>query len=55
MRKTCDTYIELDLRKAMDDGVKFFESRNNVVLSPGIEGVIPKVRAGERCRSIFKE
>jgi len=41
MRKTCDVYIELDLEKAIQEGVPFYVSKNKVVLSPGINGVIP--------------
>jgi len=56
MRKSCDTYIELDIKKAMSDGIKFFESRNNVVLTPGIDGIIPKVDLNhKKSRSIFIE
>ena len=33
-------YIEVDLKKAMQAGIEFFVSKNNVVLSSGIDGVI---------------
>lgn len=28
MRGTCDIYIEVDMEKAMKDGIKFYESAN---------------------------
>ena len=43
MRTTCDMFIEIDIEKAMKDGIEFFESKNKVVLSSGINGVIPRV------------
>ncbi|EAR94249.1 RNA 2'-phosphotransferase, Tpt1/KptA family protein (macronuclear) [Tetrahymena thermophila SB210] len=41
MRKTCDVYIEIDLVKAINDGIDFFMSKNNVVLTSGINKVLP--------------
>jgi 2'-phosphotransferase len=41
MRKTCDIYIELDLAKALADGLVFYLSHNGVILSAGINGTIP--------------
>lgn len=32
--------IEVDLKKAMDDGLVFYKSKNNVILSAGIDGII---------------
>ena len=43
MRTTCDTFIEIDIVKALADGIPFFVAKNGVILSPGIEGVIPRV------------
>jgi len=40
MRADCDAAIYIDLRAALRDGVPFFRSTNNVILSAGIEGVI---------------
>ena len=41
MRGSAQVYIYIDLHKAMADGLKFFRSSNNVILSPGDEsGVI---------------
>lgn len=44
MRSTCDVIIYLDMEKAMRDGLKFYESSNNVVLSEGNESgmILPK-------------
>lgn len=35
MRTTCDIYIYIDMKKALQDGLKFFMSANNVILSSG--------------------
>jgi len=36
MRKSCDIFIEIDMKKAIDDGIKFYKSYNNVILTSGI-------------------
>ena len=41
MRHNCDTLIFIDVAKAMADGCRFFRSANDVILSPGFDGVIP--------------
>lgn len=41
MRGSCDIYIEIDLFNAMKDGIDFFISSNNVILTEGIDGVLP--------------
>lgn len=42
MRSTCQVLIYVDVEKALSDGIPFFLSDNNVVLSPGnAEGVLP--------------
>jgi 2'-phosphotransferase len=40
MRRNCQIFIEIDMEKAMSDGIKFFLSTNKVVLSAGNDGVI---------------
>lgn len=40
MRNTCNVFIELDLAKALQDGIKMYQSSNNVILTSGIDGVI---------------
>merc|ERR1712232_428478 len=40
MRYNCEVAIYLDLRRAIGDNVPFFMSTNEVILSPGINGVI---------------
>jgi len=40
MRYDCEVAIYLDLRRAIQNGVPFFLSKNEVVLSPGINGVV---------------
>ena len=41
MRSSAQVYIYIDVHKAMRDGLQFFRSANNVILSPGnADGVI---------------
>ncbi|EGR29175.1 hypothetical protein IMG5_161250 [Ichthyophthirius multifiliis] len=40
MRKTCDIFIEIDVIKAINDGIQFFVSKNNVILSSGKNGIL---------------
>lgn len=37
-RKDCDIMIGINMQKAMIDGIKFYISENNVILTSGIEG-----------------
>ena len=41
MRGSCDVYIEIDLFKAIKEGIKFYISSNNVILTEGIDGTLP--------------
>ncbi|KAJ2725111.1 tRNA 2'-phosphotransferase [Coemansia sp. Benny D115] len=43
MRATSDAYIYIDIAKATKDGIQFYTSENNVILSKGLgdSGVIP--------------
>merc|ERR1712152_54787 len=42
MRGSAQVYIYIDVHSAMKDGLKFFRSSNNVILSPGNDqGIIP--------------
>jgi len=41
-RLTCDAFIEIDVEKAMEDGIEFYRSDNGVILSSGFNGVIYK-------------
>ena len=41
MRAACDIIIEIDLPHAMKDGIDFYISDNNVILTEGLEGVLP--------------
>ena len=38
MRKGCEVASWIDLQKALDDGVPFYTSQNQVILTPGKEG-----------------
>jgi 2'-phosphotransferase len=40
MRATSKVAIFIDVGRAMEDGIEFFESDNGVILSSGIDGVI---------------
>lgn len=33
MRGTCDIYVQIDMEAAIKDGVKFYISSNNVILT----------------------
>ena len=37
----CELLIYIDTAKAMTEGCAFFRSANNVILSPGFDGIIP--------------
>lgn len=41
MRAGCDLVIHLDLRKALEAGIPFFKAKNDVILTSGIDGVLP--------------
>jgi 2'-phosphotransferase len=43
MRRTCDIYIYVDVKKCARDGVVFYRSDNNVLLTAGLheEGTLP--------------
>jgi len=41
MRKSCEIYIYMNVERAMNDGARFYRSKNNVILSDGFGGVIP--------------
>jgi len=43
MRVSCDVIIEVDVEKAMKAGIEFQRSSNNVILSKGINGIIPPI------------
>ncbi|KAL3743711.1 hypothetical protein ACJRO7_018904 [Eucalyptus globulus] len=41
MRKNVNVLIFLDLRKALEDGMKIYISENRVILTEGFDGVVP--------------
>ena len=41
VRRNCNLYIIIDHVSAMRDGIKFYRSTNGVILSEGVNGVIP--------------
>ena len=41
-RSSCDTLIYINMQKAIQDGMQFFQSENGVVLTEGFNGVIGK-------------
>lgn len=40
IRNNCDAIIYIDMKKAMNDGIRFYKSKNGVILSSGINGII---------------
>lgn len=40
MRATCDIYIQIDMEAAIKEGIKFYISSNNVILTEGVDGVL---------------
>ncbi|KAI7853531.1 phosphotransferase KptA/Tpt1 [Circinella umbellata] len=40
MRGTSEVYIYINMRKAMDDGILFYKSSNNVILTEGQDGIL---------------
>ncbi|GMF28114.1 unnamed protein product [Phytophthora fragariaefolia] len=60
MRSTCDLLLYVDFPMAVKDGIKFYKSSNNVVLSPGVgdAGVIDRryfLRAVKRDGTVLYE
>ncbi|KAI8892271.1 phosphotransferase KptA/Tpt1 [Globomyces pollinis-pini] len=41
MRATCNVFIFINAETAMKAGIQFYRSENNVILSDGIDGIIP--------------
>ncbi|KAL1512076.1 hypothetical protein AB1Y20_005348 [Prymnesium parvum] len=41
MRSSCELLVWVDVRAAMGAGIRFFESSNGVVLTDGVDGVVP--------------
>ncbi|GAB9469778.1 hypothetical protein Gpo141_00007045 [Globisporangium polare] len=42
MRTSCNLLLYIDFPMALADGIKFFRSSNNVVLSAGVDGVLDR-------------
>jgi len=40
MRSSSQVMIYIDMEKAMNDGIKFYMSKNKVILTKGIDGVL---------------
>ena len=41
MRFSCDAFIEIDIIRAVENQIPFYISGNKVILSPGIDGILP--------------
>eukprot|EP00124_Ichthyophonus_hoferi_P003064 Ihof_evm5s243 gene=Ihof_evmTU5s243 len=41
MRASSELYIYINMKLALDDGMPFYRSANNVILTPGFNGFIP--------------
>lgn len=53
MRWSSDVSIHIDMKMAMDDGIKFFRSENDVILTTGINGVLD-TKYFEKCVEVNK-
>lgn len=40
MRNSSAVFIYIDIAKALEDGIRFYRSHNNVVLTDGIDGML---------------
>lgn len=40
-RNAPDVFIEIDLRKALADGIRFYVASNEAVFTEGVDGVLP--------------
>lgn len=40
MRSSCEVMISIDVASAMADGVRFYRSSNNVILTSGLDGTL---------------
>ena len=40
-RSSAELFIEIDLRAALADGIPFYVAANGVVLTEGVDGVLP--------------
>ena len=40
-RNDCNLLIYIDMKQAIEDGMQFFESENGVILTEGINGILP--------------
>jgi 2'-phosphotransferase len=50
MRGSCQVLIYINMKKALEDGLKFFRSSNNVILSPGdVDGYIKPLYFDKVC------
>lgn len=41
MRYSCDIFVEIDIIRAVENQIPFFISGNKVILTPGIDAVLP--------------
>ncbi|KAH0924927.1 hypothetical protein BRARA_E00631 [Brassica rapa] len=41
MRRDVNVFIFLNIRKALEDGIAFYISDNKVILTEGVDGVVP--------------
>ena len=39
-RNSCNVLVYIDMKKAMKDGIKFYKSLNDVILTTGINGIL---------------
>lgn len=56
MRKSCEVILHIDAKQAIADGIVFYRSTNGVVLTAGINGVLPPkyIRCVEQRKAVKK-
>ena len=51
MRGSCDIIVQIDMESAMKDGIAFYISSNNVILTEGVDGLL----ASKYFKNVFKK
>jgi 2'-phosphotransferase len=44
MNNSCDTFIEINLEKALKESIQFYISKDGVILTPGVNGILSRVQ-----------
>jgi len=51
MRGSCDIIVQIDMEAAIKDGIPFYISSNNVILTEGVDGLL----AAKYFKKVFKK